>query len=333
MLRDGYERKIRYLRVSLTDRCNLRCSYCIPPEGVEFLPHDEVLRNEEFVYLIGIFVEMGVSKVRFTGGEPLVRKGFIEIIEKVRARFPQLELCLSTNGVLLRNYLEQLQALEVTRINISLDTLNPARYAQLTGRNVLTDVLSSIERAVEIGAFNIKLNTVLFRETLSELGDLLSYAAEKNATLRFIERMPFLAENGNEQFISGDELVEELKKFGTLDRDCHADTSVAQMYNFTMDNRAKVRVGVIPPMTHKFCAQCDKLRLTCDGHLKTCLYSEKEYDLKSLYRQDMGDENLKSAILDAVHEKPLEHWVDCAMHANRGCAAIFSIRTMSKIGG
>lgn len=333
MLRDGYERKIRYLRVSLTDKCNLRCSYCIPPEGVEFLPHDEVLRNEEFVHLIGLFVEMGVGKVRFTGGEPLVRKGFADIVGKVRERFPALEICLTTNGVLLENYLEALHELGVQKINISLDSLDRERYRRITGKDVLPDVLASIEKALQIGSFKIKLNAVLFRETLAELDALLGYAASGDFVIRFIERMPFLAEGEGGPFVSGDELVEALKRFGNLQRSQVSDTNVALMYHLKMMNGREVKVGIIPPMTHKFCARCDRLRLTCDGHLKTCLYSGKEYDLKSLYRQDMGDDKLKEAIRTAVNEKPREHKVECAEYGSQGCAAILSIRSMSKIGG
>lgn len=333
MLRDGYERKIRYLRVSLTDKCNLRCSYCIPPEGVEFLPHDEVLRNEEFVHFIGLFVEMGVAKVRFTGGEPLVRKGFIDIARNVRESFPDLEICLTTNGVLLADYLEALHELGVHKINISLDSLDRERYRRITGKDVLPDVLSSMEKALKIGTFKIKLNAVLFSETIAELDALLEYAASGNFTIRFIERMPFLAEAQGEHFVSGDELLEEIKRFGNLQRNQMSDTNVALMYDLHMFNGKEVRVGIIPPMTHKFCARCDRLRLTCDGHLKTCLYSGKEYDLKSLYRQDTGDNRLKEAIRAAVNEKPREHSVDCTEYSSQGCAAILSIRSMSKIGG
>lgn len=333
MLRDVYERKIRYLRVSLTDKCNLRCSYCIPPEGVEFLPHDEVLRNEEFVHIIGLFVEMGVAKVRFTGGEPLLRKGFIDIVDKVRERFPNLEICLTTNGVLLEDYLEKLHELGVHKINISLDSLKPKRYQQITGRDALQNVLSSIETALNIGTFKIKLNAVLFRETLAELNELFEYAATRKLVLRFIERMPFLPERDDQGFVSGDELVEQLKNFGVLERDHVDDTSVALMYRISLRTGEKVKVGIIPPMTHKFCTRCDRLRLTCDGHLKTCLYARKEYDIKSLYRKDMGDDRLKELIRAAVNEKPREHTVECEGYGSQGCAAILSIRSMSKIGG
>lgn len=333
MLSDGYHRQIQYLRVSLTDKCNLRCVYCMPPEGVELLPHDEVLRNEELVYFISLFVALGVKKVRFTGGEPLVRKGWLDIIQRVRQQHPQLEIGLSTNGVLLADYLESLSALRVEKINISLDTLNRQKYIQITGRDVMSNVLLSIDKAVQIGTFNVKLNVVLFEETLDEIDDLLNFAAERKVVIRFIERMPFLAEGKTHRFLPIDVLMDKLQQMGYLYRDIHSDTNVAQMYELAMRNGKTIKIGIIPAMTAKFCNRCNKIRLTCDGHLKTCLYETTEYDLKTLYRQDMGDDVIKKTIFDAVNEKPLEHRINCTDYARRGCASILSIRTMSKIGG
>lgn len=332
-MKDKYLRKIDYLRVSLTDKCNLRCSYCIPPSGVEMLEHDEVLRNEEFIHFIGIFAGLGVRKIRFTGGEPLVRKGFIEILKKTREQFPGLDLCLTTNGTLLESSLEQLRALEVRKINISLDTLDRERYRRITGRDERDSVLSAIERALGFDYFKIKINAVLFRETLAELGRLVDYASSRDLALRFIERMPFLGEDGKQDFVSAAELEKALGGFGHLKRDTESDTSVAVMYELSGSGPRPVRIGIIPPMTNKFCSQCNRLRLTCDGRLKTCLYSQKEYDLKTPHRQDMGDQVLKEIILGAVNEKPREHSINCVEYGSQGCASLLSIRSMSKIGG
>ena len=333
VLEDKFKRKLNYLRVSLTDKCNLRCGYCIPPEGVHLLPHDEVLRNEEFVHLIDMFAGLGVWKVRFTGGEPLVRKGFMDIISRVRELHPALELCLTTNGTLLSGHLDALRSTGVRKLNISLDTLDRERYRSITGRDQIQTVLLSIDRALEMGGFNIKMNAVLFRETLQELPRMMDYAGERGLVLRFIERMPFLGEGEKQHFLSADELVSELGRLGDLTRNMEFDTSVAVMYELRREGRRPVKIGVIPPMTHKFCASCNRLRLTCDGMLKTCLYSQKEYDLKSPYRQDMGDEVMKKIIFGAVNEKPLEHGIDCVEYCSQGCASLLSIRTMSKIGG
>ncbi len=333
MLTDSHSRKIQYLRVSLTDKCNLRCVYCVPPEGVPLLSHDEVMRNEEFIHIIGIFAEMGLKKIRFTGGEPLVRKGFIDILAKTRERFPELELCLTTNGTLLESFLEPLRDFGVKKINISLDTIDRERYGRITGRDMLGQVLSSIEEAVLYDYFNIKLNAVLFRETLEELGPLLRYAGERDLVLRFIERMPFLGEGEGQHFIPADVLLDELAVLGKLERNRKFDTSVAVMYDMVLADGMPVKIGVIPPMTHKFCSRCNRLRITCDGLLKTCLYSPREYDVKTPYRQDMGDEALRSIILKAVEEKPREHTIECLEYGSQGCASLMSIRTMSKIGG
>lgn len=333
MLKDKYQRKLNYLRVSLTDKCNLRCRYCIPPSGVDLLAHDEVLRNEEFIYFIGLFAEMGVRKIRFTGGEPLVRKGFLHIIEKTRERFPELELCLTTNGTLLESSLERLRALGVRKINISLDTLVRERYRLITGRDEIGSVLSSIERALEYDYFKVKINAVLFRETLEELGSLVGFASTRDLVLRFIERMPFLGEEEHQHFVPAAELEAGLSRLGELRRDGKTDTSVAIMYELHGAGERPVRIGIIPPMTNKFCSHCNRLRLTCDGRLKTCLYSQKEYDLKAPYRQDMGDAAIREIILGAVNEKPREHNIDCVEYGSQGCASVLSIRSMSKIGG
>ncbi len=333
MLEDKFKRKLNYLRVSLTDKCNLRCGYCVPPEGVHLLAHDEVLRNEEFVRMVDLFAGLGVWKVRFTGGEPLVRKGFIDIISQIRGLHPELELCLTTNGTLLGGHLESLADLGVRKLNISLDTLDRERYRSITGRDQIRSVLTAIDKALDLGAFNIKINAVLFRETLEELPELMDYAGGRGLVIRFIERMPFLVEGETQHFLSADELTAELERLGGLTRNHKFDTSVALMYDLHREGRPPVKIGIIPPMTHKFCSSCNRLRLTCDGMLKTCLYSRQEYDLKTPYRQDMGEEALKRIILHAVNEKPLEHGIDCVEYGSRGCASVLSIRTMSKIGG
>ncbi len=162
MLTDSYSRKHDYLRVSITDRCNLRCSYCMPPEGIELLQHDQVLRNEDFVRLIGIFVSLGVVKVRFTGGEPLVRKGFIDIVSRTSELYPGLELCLTTNGTLLGDFIESLRRLKLKKLNISLDSLSRDTYRSITMIDCLEDVRANIDRVLAYRFFDVKINTVLF---------------------------------------------------------------------------------------------------------------------------------------------------------------------------
>ncbi len=331
MLKDSFSRKLDYLRVSVTDKCNLRCSYCMPAEGVGLLEHDQVLRNEEFVHLIKIFAGLGIIKVRFTGGEPLVRKGFMDIITWTREECPGLELCLTTNGILLDEALEDLKKFNVRKLNISLDTLSRDDFKKITGRDYFNKVISNIEKALGMDFFEVKINSVLREEIFGELNDFLDYFKEKKITLRFIEKMPFSGEKDRLQITSGD-LVSELEKRGELARSSKSDTRVAVMYNLRYNKKFDIKIGIIPPMSHNFCASCNRLRLTCDGYLRTCLLSNNEYDLKSAHRMDMGDEAIKEIILDAVHEKPKAHNIDCNA-PDFTCSSLVSKRTMSKIGG
>ncbi|TFH42190.1 MAG: radical SAM protein, partial [Chrysiogenales bacterium] len=280
MLKDAYLRRHDYLRVSITDRCNLRCRYCMPPDGVDFLPHDEVLRNEEFMRLIGVFVSLGVAKVRFTGGEPLLRRGFVDIIEQTRESFPGLELCLTTNGILLRNYIDDLHRLRLKKLNISLDTLSRETYREITMREGLSETLDGIDRALGCGYFDLKINTVLLEETLQGLDSFLDYFSGRDVTLRFIERMPFEGTVGDDAYLPSGLLLERLAAGGDLVRNTHTDTSVAMMYEYRHRGIYPMRIGIIPPVSHKFCLSCSLLRLTSDGHLSTCLHSRADLDLK-----------------------------------------------------
>ncbi len=330
MLKDGFGRNFDYLRVSVTDKCNLRCVYCIPPEGVELLDHHEVLRNEEFVQLIAIFADLGIRKVRFTGGEPLVRKGIMEILHATREKLPGLEICLTTNGVLLADRLEELHDIGVRKLNISLDTLSRERYREITGNDALNATLASIDRALDIGGFDVKINAVLFQETIDEIEQMLDYFSERTCQIRFIERMPF---GGGSVFYPAGSLLSVLKTMGKLERDSRIDTRVAEMYTLAYKERRPLSVGIIPTMTHKFCAQCNRLRITCNGLLKTCLHSTSEYDLKKLYRINVGAEVIKREIMKAVMEKPREHHLECNINSSEGCASLLSRRSMSRIGG
>lgn len=329
---DSFGRKLDYLRVSVTDKCNLRCAYCMPPEGIKLLPHDEVLRNEEFIHLLGLFVQLGVVKLRFTGGEPLVRKGFIDIVRRTKELYPRVEMGLTTNGILLDEVMEDLHRIGMRKLNVSLDTLSRDRYRAISGQDSFDRVLRNIEAALRHACFEVKINTVLFdASSLAELDGLLEYFKDKKATLRFIERMPFGARQDG-SFIPSENLVQMLHARGALRRDTRSDTNVAVMYTLIYKNRHPMRIGVIPSMTHKFCNRCNRLRLTCDGKLKTCLLSPMEFDLKGPYRMDMGDETLRSLILEAARQKPREHQLSCEDPGD-GCTALCSSGAMSRIGG
>ncbi len=332
MLIDRFARKHNYLRISVIDKCNLRCSYCMPPAGVELLTHEEVLRNEEFLRLIRIFVHMGINKLRFTGGEAFVRKGFMDLLRSVRDEFNEMELCLTTNGILLEEHIDELVDLNISKINISLDTLSRERYREITGFDMMERVLSAIEDAHGRGFFDLKINCVLFRETLDELDSYLDYFRDKDIFLRFIEKMPFFDGETTEAFISSDLLVEALKTKGVLVRNSETDTHVAMMYDFTIGEGSLIKLGIIPPISHKFCSQCNRLRLTSDGMLITCLHSAEEINLKEQLRNKISDRKIMKIITEGVNNKNREHGIKCDP-ANGGCSAITGSRTMSKIGG
>jgi len=326
MLVDNFKREHDYLRVSVTDRCNLRCTYCMPSEAFEALSHNEVLRNEEFVELISVFVSMGVKKIRFTGGEPLVRKGFIDILRRTKDIDPKLQLALTTNGVLLGDYLDDLADIGVKKINISLDTLSKERFARLTRRDFLSDVLANIEKTLNYAVFEIKLNVVLLQETLGEIDTFIDYCLKRDIILRFIERMPFQMENGGDAFISSDILLGKLAERGELIRMESEDSSVALYYDLLIPDKGTVRIGVIPPMSHKFCTACNRLRITANGLFKTCLLSSNEYNIKTVIRGGATRDELQNIIINALTEKNAEHLLD---HGHTAPAS----KMMSRIGG
>jgi cyclic pyranopterin phosphate synthase len=331
MLVDSFSRMHDYLRVSITDRCNLRCTYCMPATGVEPLSHDEILRNEEFVRLIGVFIGLGMVKVRFTGGEPLMRRGFIGIAGRIREMFPGIELCMTTNGTLLDGFINDLRMIRVRKLNISLDSLSGCTYRAITGRDALADVITAIDEALAYDYFDVNINTVLLDTTLSELDDFLDFFKDKRVVLRFIEKMPFNTPS-DDRFVSSDSLVEALGLNGVLSRNTGNDTRVAQMYDFLYRGRFQMRIGVIPPVSRKFCPSCNRLRLTSDGRLKTCLHSGDDLDLKSLIRNGADDNFLRRAIKAAVLEKRKGHALDCFSNES-GCASLVESGFMSRIGG
>jgi GTP 3',8-cyclase len=333
MLIDSFSRKLDYLRISITDKCNLRCNYCMPAEGIDHLKHDEVLRNEEFVHFIGIFSRLGIRKIRFTGGEPLVRKGFIEIVTQARALCPDMEFCITTNGILLDEVMTDLINLNVKKLNISLDSMSRSGFKKITRRDYFDRLIGNIEKALSYDFFEIKINSVMHEDIVGELDAFFDYFADKKVVLRFIERMPFAGLENNGEYIDCDGLLEEISKRGNILRNGSEDTRVSMNYDFIYKNNRKLKIGVIPPMSHNFCSQCNRLRLTCDGFLRACLHSNTEFDLKTPYRMDMGDKAIEDVILKAVRQKPLRHNLGCDSFSGNVCSSLTPARTMSKIGG
>ncbi len=331
MLKDNFSRVHNYLRISVTDKCNLRCSYCIPPEGVEFLSHDEVMRNEEFIRLIKIFVSMGINKIRFTGGEPLLKKGFPEMLTETRKLFPKLEMCLTTNGVFLWKHIDLLIKLNVKKLNISLDTVSRERYEAITGIDAFDDVHANIDIAERTGYFDLKINCVLFNETIDEIDRYLDVFKERKLMLRFIERMPFTTA-GDERFVPSEELIDALRDRGSLIRDARSDTQVARMFDFSFKGIYPMKIGMISPISDKFCTACNRLRLSSDGNLKACLLGGGTVDLKSAVRNGSGDDEIIDLIRSSVNLKGREHEMEGCTE-NGGCASIKIKSPMSKIGG
>ncbi|HKQ60650.1 MAG TPA: GTP 3',8-cyclase MoaA [Candidatus Polarisedimenticolaceae bacterium] len=329
VLRDGFGRVHDDLRVSVTDRCNLRCAYCMPQEPVWF-DRAEILRYEEILRLVRIALDCGVRKVRLTGGEPLVRRDVARLVALLAAE-PRLEdLALTTNGVLLEAHAAELAAAGLRRVNVSLDTLDPARFARLTRRPALERVLRGIAAAVAAGLGPIKVNTVLVRGINDDEAEpLVAHAREHGWELRFIEYMPLDNERAWDpaRVVSGAELRERIHARWPLEPDRPADPHApAARWRFR-DGRGAV--GFIDSVTAPFCASCSRLRLTADGRLRVCLYDDRETDLKAPLRAGAPDELLAALLERAVRGKGRGG----ALEILERQAALPLARTMHQIGG
>src|SRR6516165_801292 len=284
MLADSYGRVATDLRVSLTDRCNLRCAYCMPPEGLDWLPGDEVLTGDEIVRLITIGVtRLGIREVRFTGGEPLLRRDLESIVSRTAALSPRPEISLTTNGIGLSRRAGALREAGVDRINVSLDTLRPEVFRKLARRDRLPDVLDGLAAAAAAGLTPVKVNTVLMRGINDdEAVPLLAYCLSHGYELRFIEQMPLDAQHGwkRAEMVTADEIFASLSSSFTLTPDeAHARGS-APAETFLVDG-GPARVGVIASVTRPFCGSCDRVRLTADGQVRNCLFARSESALRS----------------------------------------------------
>lgn len=297
-MKDNYARSITYLRVSVTDLCNLRCRYCMPECGVDKWEHGDILRFEEIQEIVAAAAELGVRKVRITGGEPLVRPGLPELCHRL-SRIPGVEeLDLTTNGLLLERDARALKEAGVCRVNISLDTLKPDRFSEMTRGGDLNQVFRGIEAARRVGLTPIKLNTVLiggFND--DEISDLVELTGNQDLEVRFIELMPLGpgADFPPQAFLPCDTVLERVPELRPLEQTC----GVAQLYQLP---EARGRVGLISPVSHDFCHCCDRVRLTSDGKLKPCLHSDKEFSLRGLRGME-----LRETLAEAIRSKPQSH--------------------------
>lgn len=325
---DGYARRVTYLRLSITDRCDLRCTYCMP-ERMTFLPRKDVLSFEELDLLVTRFAAFGVDKLRITGGEPLVRKDVMELMARFSRHLGNglKELTLTTNGTLLSRYAGELSAIGVERINISLDTLKPDLFARIARRDSLGDVLKGIDAALSVG-LKVKLNTVALRGlNEGEIPDLIRFAHERGADITLIETMPMGEAETNrvEDYLPLDKVRADLARRWTL-TDLSVSTGGPARYVRVEETGG--RLGFITPLSHNFCESCNRVRITCTGRLYTCLGREDGADLREAMRTDPSGERLRAAILGAVAAKPKGHDFDAARLASPA-----SPRTMSHTGG
>jgi GTP 3',8-cyclase len=327
-LRDGWGREIRSVRVSVTDKCNFRCTYCMPAEGLEWLGRAEILTFEEIARLVRVLAGLGVDEVRLTGGEPLVRRDLPALVEML-ARIPGVrDLSLTTNGVLLDRLAAPLVAAGLKRINVSLDSLSHVRFAELTRRDALDAVLRGLEEAERYPELRpIKVNCVAIKGfTEEEVPALAELARRKPYVVRFIEFMPLDADEiwREDQVLTGGEiraLIEE--RYGPLVELPAKASSTARRYGFA-DGIGEL--GFVNPVSEPFCSSCDRIRLTADGQLRTCLFSRREWDLKTPLRDGSSDEQLVAALRNAVAHKELKHRIN-----ERGF--VRASRSMSQIGG
>lgn len=295
MLIDTYGRVATDLRVSLTDRCNLRCTYCMPEEGLQWLPKPDLLTDDEIVRLIGIAVRLlGIEEVRFTGGEPLLRPGLVGIVERAAALTPRPQLSLTTNGIGLGRTASALKAAGLDRVNVSLDTLRPDVFKALTRRDRLKDVIDGLRAAHEAGLTPVKINSVLMPGlNADEAPDLLAWAIEHDYELRFIEQMPLDAQHGwkREGMVTAEDILASLRTRFDLTSEESGERGSAPAERWLVDGGAS-RVGVIGSVTRPFCAACDRTRLTADGQIRNCLFADEETDLRTALRSDAPDEEI-----------------------------------------
>jgi GTP 3',8-cyclase len=313
MLADSFGRVATDLRVSLTDRCNLRCAYCMPPEGLDWLPAPEVLTGDEIVRLIGIGVSMlGIREVRFTGGEPLLRRDLESIVARTAALEPRPEISLTTNGIGLARRADRLRKAGLDRINVSLDTLRPEVFRKLARRDRLPDVLNALSAAAAAGLTPVKVNSVLMRGLNDdEAVPLLSYCLERGYELRFIEQMPLDPQHGwrRAEMVTADEIFAALSSAFTLSADEGRARGSAPAETFLV-NGGPARVGVIASVTRPFCGSCDRVRLTADGQVRNCLFAREENDLRSALRSGATDAEIASRWQAAVAVKLPGHGIN-----------------------
>lgn len=324
---DNNNRIINYLRLSVTDKCNLRCIYCMPEEGVEFMPHAEILTYEEMLVIIKLCVQKGIRKLRLTGGEPLIRKGVIDFIKKASQLDGLQEVTLTTNGVYLKEFGQSLRESGTFRINVSMDTLRPDRFFNITRRDVFDRVWAGIEEAESAGLSPIKINTVIMRGVNDdEILDFARITYRKPYHVRFIELMPVGDPDRwtPDRFLSAKEVFDKISILGKI-IPVSSDPLDGPARRFTLEG-SKGEIGLIGALSYHFCENCNRLRLTADGKLRGCLFSDNETDIKEPLRNGANEQYMLKLIEETIQNKPRSHGQ--AVWQPRKCS-----RSMNGIGG
>jgi GTP 3',8-cyclase len=327
-LLDPYGRVATDLRVSLTDRCNLRCSYCMPAEGLDWLARDDILTDDEVVRLIRVAVErLAVDEVRFTGGEPLIRPGFVDIVARTAALEPRPRIAVTTNGLGLDKTAVALAEAGLDRVNVSLDTVRPDTFHQITRRDRLDDVVRGLEAAAAAGLTPVKVNAVLLRGVNDDQApELLAWCMAHGYELRFIEQMPLDAQHGwsRDQMVTAGEIFASLED--VFDLAPHPDNRGSSPAELFLVDGGPATVGVIASVTRPFCGDCDRVRITADGQVRNCLFAREESDLRTALRAGASDEIIADRWRAAMWTKRPGHGIDDP-------SFLQPARPMSAIGG
>lgn len=332
MIKDNFGRTISYLRLSVTDRCNLRCFYCRPCVKTGYIPHDRILTYEDMLYLLKTVSETGVTKVRLTGGEPFVRKDLLYFLNRIKNDMPHLDLRLTTNATLISKRIRALKDMGIKGLNISLDTLDREKYLNITGRDFLDTVMSNIYSCLEHG-LRVKINVVAMKGVNdTELPEFVKMALTRPVDVRFIEFMPIGRKTlwNREHFWSAGDIVQEINRISSIRPLSEQGGTHGPARLFELENGAG-RIGVISPLSNHFCDTCNRLRVTADGRLRTCLFSDRDYRLLPLIRSSrLGNSQLKKVLSRAGRKKPKGNEI---VQGQAGGGKSFCSRIMSSIGG
>jgi cyclic pyranopterin phosphate synthase len=322
---DNYGRVMNYLRLAVTDKCNLRCNYCLPPQYGLFIPNDELMTWEEMHRISRLFIQLGVKKLRITGGEPFIRKGLVDFLAGLRNYSPDLEICITTNGVLVGDYLHELKNIGVNRLNFSLDTIDERTFKLITTKNYLKKILENIEKAYITG-FNLKINMVVLKNLNdNEISNFVNTTRDKTLTVRFIEPMPFDTFGGvNLTMISEQEILAQLRSKFSIEPVFTGLQSVEELYQVP---GYKGKIGIINGYSRSFCQWCSRLRISCRGEMRTCLYGKPAVNLRNMMRSNSSEKLMRQQIIHHIGQRK-KNGFEAEAEVNKD-----KFESMSLIGG